>query len=458
MSIEVLKPGALTTLQDLGRRGFQKLGVPVNGVMDERSHRLANVLVGNAQSEGTLEVTLMGPTLRFTSDAVIAVTGADLDAKLNGEPLALNKATRVTAGSELAFGKRRSGVRAYIAVRGGYHADLIMGSASLFARGGYGGFAGRALAKGSVIELKDAAKSDVQLPNPQLAALSQDVLWDADASIRVIVGREWELFNAASQEAFQQEAFRLTPQSDRMGFRLEGPKLDLRQPTQMKSEALGFGAIQVPADGNPIVLMADRQTTGGYPKIAHVCAADSAATRSKDAGRVGPVQCYQHRGRSADQERLNSRTFAAWGALSTMFRRAVETSEPVKAPLSDVLRNHRPAMLRVFLISFAQNVGYWVGFVFMSIYLITYLKYDKTTVYWSMSAVSITMAMLMPMWGGLSDRIGRKKVLSIGFAAYAILVFPMMALMNLHNTVLTLIALFVVALPMPIVQSVGYPT
>lgn len=143
---------------------------------------------------------------------------------------------------------------------------------------------------------------------------------------------------------------------------------------------------------------------------------------------------------------------------STVFRRAVESNEPVKAPLSEVLRNHRPAMIRVFLISLAQNVGYWVGFVFMSIYLITYLKYDKATVYWSMSAVSITMAMLMPLWGGLSDRIGRKKVLSIGFAAYAILVVPMMMLMNLHSTLLTLIALFAVALPMPIVQSVGYPT
>lgn len=143
---------------------------------------------------------------------------------------------------------------------------------------------------------------------------------------------------------------------------------------------------------------------------------------------------------------------------SAVFRRAAETSGPVKAPLADVFRNHCPAMLRVFLISFAQNVGYWVGFVFMSIYLITYLKYDKAMVYWSMSFVSIAMALLMPMWGGLSDRIGRKKVLYIGFAAYAILVLPMMMLMNLHSTVLTLVALFVVALPMPIVQSVGYPT
>ncbi|MDP9651578.1 MFS transporter [Paraburkholderia caledonica] len=143
---------------------------------------------------------------------------------------------------------------------------------------------------------------------------------------------------------------------------------------------------------------------------------------------------------------------------SAVFRRAAETSEPVKAPLTEVFKHHRLSMLRVFLISLGQNVGYWVGFVFMSIYLITYLKYDKTSVYWAMSLVSITMAMLMPVWGGLSDRIGRKKVLSSGFAAYAILVIPMMMLMNLHSAQLTFLALFVVALPMPIVQSVGYPT
>ena len=143
---------------------------------------------------------------------------------------------------------------------------------------------------------------------------------------------------------------------------------------------------------------------------------------------------------------------------SAVFRRVAESSEPPKAPLSEVLKHHRLPMLRVFLISLGQNVGYWVGFVFMSIYLITYLKYDKTSVYWAMSLVSITMAMLMPMWGGISDRIGRKKVLYIGFAAYAVLVIPMMMLMNLHNTALTFVALFIFALPMPIVQSVGYPT
>jgi MHS family proline/betaine transporter-like MFS transporter len=143
---------------------------------------------------------------------------------------------------------------------------------------------------------------------------------------------------------------------------------------------------------------------------------------------------------------------------SAAFRKSLETSQPVKAPLKEVFAHHRAALLKVFLISFGQNAGYWVGFVFMNIYMITYLKYDKTSVYWTMSAVSLTMALLMPVWGGLSDRIGRRKVLAIGFTAYIVLVFPMMMLMNHQNLALAVLAMFIVALPMPIVQSVGYPT
>jgi MFS transporter, MHS family, proline/betaine transporter len=143
---------------------------------------------------------------------------------------------------------------------------------------------------------------------------------------------------------------------------------------------------------------------------------------------------------------------------SAVFRKTIEQSKPVKAPLKEVFTHHRAALLKVFLISFGQNAGYWVGFVFMNIYMITYLKYDKTSVYWLMSAVSLSMAVMMPVWGGLSDRIGRRKVLAIGFAAYIVLVFPMMMLMNHQNIGLAFLAMFIVALPMPIVQSVGYPT
>lgn len=143
---------------------------------------------------------------------------------------------------------------------------------------------------------------------------------------------------------------------------------------------------------------------------------------------------------------------------SVAFKQFQEHSEPPKAPLREVFTAHMPAVVKVVLLSFGQNVGYWVGLVFMNIYMTTYLKYDKATVYWIMAFVSLTMAMLMPLWGGLSDRLGRRKVLAIGFCAYMVLVLPMMMLMDNHSIGLAFLAMMVVALPMPIVQSVGYPT
>lgn len=143
---------------------------------------------------------------------------------------------------------------------------------------------------------------------------------------------------------------------------------------------------------------------------------------------------------------------------SVAFKQFQAHSEPPKAPLTEVFRNHFASVLRVLVLSFGQNVGYWVGLVFMNIYMTTYLKYDKGTVYWIMALVSLAMAMLMPFWGGLSDRLGRKKVLAIGFAAYTVLVVPMMMLMDQQSIALAALAMLIVALPMPIVQSVGYPT
>lgn len=275
MSIDVIKPGVLTTLQDLGRKGCQHLGVPVNGAMDERSHRLANALLGNPRSCATLEVMLIGPSLRFNVDAVIAITGADLSPTLDKQQLPMGRAVVVRAGSELAFGKRQSGVRAYLAVMGGFAAVPVMNSVSLFARGGYGGFVGRPLAKGDVIELRTPGVPPTHVTeSTSLQQFGADVLAGADSPIRVTVGREWNFFSYDAQRALQNDPFRITPQSDRMGFRLEGPKLPLREARQMDSEAVAFGTIQVPADGNPIVLMADRQTTGGYPKIAQVFTVD----------------------------------------------------------------------------------------------------------------------------------------------------------------------------------------
>ncbi len=279
MSIEVVKPGALSTFQDLGRSGYQHLGIPVNGVMDERAHRLANALVGNAPSHATLELTLMGPTLKFHRGAVIAICGADFNCRLNGQAglagqaLPLDEAVVVAAGAELVFGACREGVRAYLAVRGGFDFEPVMGSASTYTRGGYGGHAGRPLKKGDVLALHTRG---LRYPAGHCLddVFDAQVLATADAPIRVTRGREWHYFSARAQQAFEQEPYRLAPQSDRMGYRLQGAQLELSAPYEAVSEAVGFGAIQIPADGQPIILMADRQTTGGYPKIGQVCAVD----------------------------------------------------------------------------------------------------------------------------------------------------------------------------------------
>ena len=271
-AIEVLKPGALSTFQDLGRTGFQHQGIPVSGVMDERSHRLASVLVGNAPFEATLEVTLMGPTLQFDGPTVIAVCGADLGATLGGKALPLATPVVVVAGDQLSFGKRVSGLRAYVAVAGGYALQPVMGSTSTYVRGGFGGAHGRPLQKGDHIAVRYAREaSSLEVRGPMFP---EEVQRPPGAPLRIVPGREWEAFEPRARQAMTEQSFRISPRSDRMGCRLDGEALHLTQPLELQSEAVSFGTIQVPPDGLPIVLMADRQTTGGYPRIANVAAVD----------------------------------------------------------------------------------------------------------------------------------------------------------------------------------------
>ncbi len=272
-AIEVVKPGALSTFQDLGRHGFQQLGVPANGVMDEQAHRLANALVGNLQADATLEITLMGPLLRFPVDTAVAVCGADLEAAIDGTRLPVGQPAVVPAGGTLSFGKRRNGLRAYLAVGGGFDVEPVMQSRSTFVRGGYGGAQGKPLRKGEFIFLR-APRATLPTLSVDVSDLAQTASRASDASIRVVRGREWDAFTPAAQSEFTETEYRIGAQSDRMGYRLEGPALALRSKLEMLSEAVAFGTIQVPPDGQPIVLMADRQTTGGYPKIGHVCAVD----------------------------------------------------------------------------------------------------------------------------------------------------------------------------------------
>ena len=272
-TINVIKPGVQSQLQDLGRFGFQDLGVPVCGVMDEWSHRVANLLAGNAQDEATLEIVLMGPTLVFEAATQIAICGADLSPRLNGEPVPMQQRIEVQAGGQLAFGRRLSGLRTYLAVRGGFEVEPVMGSRSTYVRGGFGGFHGRALRKGDVLliaEVPAAPAAPVleivnSLPANDVAAVTP---------VRVIAGEHWALFSNETQALFEAATYKINPQSDRMGYRLDGPALLRRDASELISEAMSFGTIQVPSDGLPIVLMAERHSAGGYPKIAHVISVD----------------------------------------------------------------------------------------------------------------------------------------------------------------------------------------
>lgn len=279
MSITVIKPGLQSSFQDLGRQGHQHLGVSVSGAMDARAHRLANMLAGNSDDQATLEITLTGPTLTFNSGTCIAICGAPLSPTLNGRAIPNNRPLVVKPGDTLAFGARNSGLRAYLAVYGGFDIPPIMGSRSTFLRGNFGGLDGRALKK------DDEIKLNKPLDGRDLEELS-DEIWKIKIylpailglkmrnEIRVVAGPHADHFTEESFQAFFSSDYRVSAQSERMGYRLEGHRLALKESTQIVSEVTSFGTIQVPPDGNPIILMADRQTTGGYVKIAHVAAVD----------------------------------------------------------------------------------------------------------------------------------------------------------------------------------------
>lgn len=295
-TIEVLKPGALSSFQDLGRIGHQHLGVPVSGAMDSLSHRLANWAVGNAPGLATLEVTLLGPSLRFTDAATVAWCGADLSPTLDGVPLPRAEAVTVHAGATLQFGRRRNGVRAYLAVQGGFALAEVLGSTSTYTRAGFGGYEGRALRKGDIVSLNPVPSASTMPDRPRDGALTPerqqalDFLLAAscpdDGPMRVLAGREWEQFTSDGQSALLTESWRISAQSERMGYRLEGPSLQRREPRDILSEAVSIGTIQVPPDGQPIVLMADRQTTGGYPRIAQLVTVDVSRLAQRAPGEM----------------------------------------------------------------------------------------------------------------------------------------------------------------------------
>ncbi|AZB43930.1 biotin-dependent carboxyltransferase family protein [Bacillus sp. FJAT-42376] len=278
MSLKILQSGLHSTIQDMGRSGYQKYGVIKSGAMDLYAHRLANVLTGNSEDEATIEMTLLGPTIEFTEDTVIALTGGNLSPKISGKPIPLWRPVYVKAGAKLEFGAPVSGCRTYMAAAGGYDLEPEMGSFSTYLKAGIGGFHGRALKVNDELRIKNSDLLDkAEFKDTDDLAISagwyMKPFYNPDnKTIKYIKGREYDWFTEDSQTAFEKEEFSLSSQSDRMGFRLDGPVLTLKEKRELLSEAVGFGTIQVPAGGQPIILMADHQTTGGYPKIGQVIA------------------------------------------------------------------------------------------------------------------------------------------------------------------------------------------
>lgn len=270
-SITVENPGLLTSLQDKGRFGYGAAGIPIGGAMDYLAMSLANIVLGNDRDEAVLEATIMGPTLRFDSSTIIAIGGADLSPMINGRSIDMYTAYYVSQGDVLSFGQRNSGSRSYIAVRGGYNVPRVMDSKSTYLRGGFGGYEGRKVAKGDRIKL--AYDNHRYIGNRSLKPSNRPV-YGSDIRVRIIWGEEKDRFTEDSRDILTSNKYVLSSHSDRMGYRLEGVKLEHTDGADIISSGITFGAIQIPGHGQPIIMMADRQTTGGYTKIANVISVD----------------------------------------------------------------------------------------------------------------------------------------------------------------------------------------
>lgn len=272
MSITILNPGLLTTVQDFGRIGYQQFGVPVSGVVDPRAMSIANILVDNPEDEAVLECTMLGPQIRFHAANAIAITGGDLGPTIDNQPIPNYAAIRVEAGQVLRFAGLRSGCRAYIAFAGGLDIAPVMGSRSTYMKAKIGGVEGRKLQKDDVIKFRK--------PNPDLRGLnirhiSPEFVPRLEYKIRVVLGPQDDMFTEHGIETFLSESYIVTPEFDRMGCRLDGEIIEHKgESGDIISDGIAFGAIQVPTAGKPIIMLSDRQTTGGYTKIANVISAD----------------------------------------------------------------------------------------------------------------------------------------------------------------------------------------
>jgi biotin-dependent carboxylase-like uncharacterized protein len=312
VSVEVIKAGLLTTIQDRGRFGCAMLGVGRAGAMDDVAMRLANALAGNAPDAAVFEVTLAGPRLRFVDAATIALAGAEFPVRVGEREVAMWRPVDVDAGDVLDFGTARHGVRAYLAVAGGFVGETTLGSVSVDVNAGIGG---RPLREGDRIAVQ---------PPTEDRESSRDARWsldprpwlDADAAhaIRLVRGTHFDALDAASRDALFSASFRIGKDSNRVGFRLEGAALALRAPLELVSEPLAIGTLQLPPGGAPIALMAEHPTVGGYPRIGQIAAVDLprlAQRRPGDVVRFAEIDLDGAQTRYLERERELSKLIEA---------------------------------------------------------------------------------------------------------------------------------------------------
>jgi biotin-dependent carboxylase-like uncharacterized protein len=279
----------LTTVQDRGRFGCAMLGVGRAGAMDDVSMRLANALVGNAADAAVLEITLAGPRLRFDSAATIALTGADFPLRIDDADVAMWQTLDIAAGSVLAIGAARRGTRAGLAIAGGFAAEALLGSVATDVNAQLGGIDGRPLREGDRLGVDESnaivprAERSIHAPR---WSLDPRPWFDAagEQPIGLLRGTHFDALDTASRKALFAAEFRIGKDSNRVGFRLAGPHLALAAPIEMVSEPLAFGTLQLPPGGEPIALMAEHPTIGGYPRVGQIAAADFARLAQRRPG------------------------------------------------------------------------------------------------------------------------------------------------------------------------------
>ncbi|NIR32617.1 MAG: biotin-dependent carboxyltransferase family protein [Gammaproteobacteria bacterium] len=300
-TLKVVAPGTHTTVQDLGRFGYQNLGVPVSGALDSLSLRIANLLVGNPQGTPVLEILYQGPTLEVHAESVrVALTGSDAGLEIPGQGSGLTASWRslcLRRGETLRIPTLEDSACAYLAVAGGFALEPCLGSVSTYVRGGIGGYRGRALQHGDALPLQVAeapprGERRMRLPPRRPGC----------PTLKVVLGPQRDYFTDAAVDALLESVYVVSAESDRMGMRLKGPRLEHRDNYNLISDALPLGAIQVPGSGQPILLLNDRQTTGGYPKIATVASADCWL-----AGRARPGDVMRFRAVSVEEAERSRR-------------------------------------------------------------------------------------------------------------------------------------------------------